>query len=316
MSVFIKSEAPFFVSLLKNPQDRIPYDEELAYGSLCQPGEHTFRTHHIYMPAICYAKNDEVFRYQFHEGMEIIYITKGCGTLYFSDQELVLNTGDIAFVNSNELHNFQFDMGQCERLCVGFFPKTLFSNLTMLPAAAKALADNRCRIRRLISHDDPLQPLISAHLQDIMKSCRKNSDILSIELQSILLRLLAELLEARYTTYSHSIDEVPKIIQDTISYIGSHTYAELTTAQICSHLGYTSSYFCREFKKYFGIPFTEYAQILKIEASKEILLKDPNFPLPQLASTMGYETTTYFTSMFKKHAGLSPLKFIEENKNI
>jgi len=314
MSVFIQSEAPFFVSLLQMPRGHSPYDEELTYGSLGQPGEHTFRTHHIYMPTVCLAKNKERFRYQFHEGMEIIYITKGCGTLYLSDQELVLNSGDIAFIHSNELHNFQFDMGQCERLCVGFFPKKLFSNLQTLPAAAKAFADNQCHIRRLILSDDPMQPIISAYLQDIIESCRKNSDFLSIELQSILLRLISRLLEARYTTYSHSVDAIPKIIKDTINYIGSHTYAELSTAQISGHLGYTSAYFCREFKKYFGITFTEYSQILKIEASKEILLKEPDFSLPKLAATMGYETTTYFATMFKKHTGISPLKFIEENK--
>jgi len=300
---------PVFVSLKQIPED------EQAGKSISYPdADHIFKTHSIYLSTAHVTKNNNLFRYQLHNGMEILYITKGSGTLYLTDGEQVLSEGDIAVINPYEAHNFAFDMHVCERLCVAFFPKVLLSDLYMQEKTIEAFFTNKYHVRNLILREDPLQPAIAALLEEIMEKCRVNSKCLSVELYSLVLQIIAVILNHDYVNAVKPNSVTPPIIYDVLHYIDSHPYAEINTMGIANHIGYSTAHFCREFKKYFGITFTEYMQELKINKAKQILIETPGIPLDQLASMVGYNNTTYFSQIFKKSTGFSPGKFCDASQ--
>lgn len=299
---------PFFVSLLQHPgQDALENNTITSYPN----NSHIWQTHHIYLPKALTAKNHAIFKYQLHDGIEILYITEGKGTLYMSDKEYILSQGDIALINPYQPHNFEFDLGACERLCIGFFPKFLLSNINLYPEPVNTFFKGQCHLVNLITHTDPLQPEIAELLENLIKICLIKSKCIELELHSKLLYIIAIILNNGYTAEPSNSTIVPSIIYDSLHYIDTHDYNEITTANIAKHIGYSDGHFCREFKRYFGTPFTTYMHEIKISAAKQLLISSPKIPIEKLAAELGYSNTTYFTQLFKQYVGISPNQFAQ-----
>jgi YesN/AraC family two-component response regulator len=62
------------------------------------------------------------------------------------------------------------------------------------------------------------------------------------------------------------------------------------------------------FKKETGKKYTDYLNEVRIEASKNLLLRD-DLPLVQVAFSVGFNDQSYFSKIFKKIEGVSPNKW-------
>ena len=58
----------------------------------------------------------------------------------------------------------------------------------------------------------------------------------------------------------------------------------------------------------------EYITQLRIEDAKQ-LLKFSNISVTEIAMTVGYTDSNYFTSLFKQKVGITPSKYRKEQKN-
>jgi len=67
----------------------------------------------------------------------------------------------------------------------------------------------------------------------------------------------------------------------------------------------STSYFCRIFKKYTGLNFTDYVSRIRIEKAKSLLL-NPNLRISEIAYEVGFQSLTHFNRVFKRVVGQSP----------
>lgn len=65
------------------------------------------------------------------------------------------------------------------------------------------------------------------------------------------------------------------------------------------------SYLSRFYKQFTGKNLTDYINEVRIEAAKR-LLKDTNLKVNEVAQKLGYESASYFTSLFKRIEGITP----------
>jgi AraC-like DNA-binding protein len=68
------------------------------------------------------------------------------------------------------------------------------------------------------------------------------------------------------------------------------------------------SWFRKEFKNYTGYAPAKYLKELKIVRAKELLLGTSR-PIKKIASLLGYSSTGYFSTLFKKSTGYTPLEY-------
>ena len=85
-------------------------------------------------------------------------------------------------------------------------------------------------------------------------------------------------------------------------------HTDITPETISQQLNMSYSWFRRIFKQYTGLSPHQYIQKLKIEKGKE-LLTNTNLSRIEIAFRIGYENADYFCTAFKKHVGVSPVKY-------
>jgi len=100
-----------------------------------------------------------------------------------------------------------------------------------------------------------------------------------------------------------------QVIVNSIKDIIQNNYADIKNMnQISQQLHFSSSYIISVFKKHMDQTIFEYLQSVRMEAAKE-LLQNPHLKIYEIAEKVGYQSSSFFTSLFKQHYGYSPKQF-------
>lgn len=101
------------------------------------------------------------------------------------------------------------------------------------------------------------------------------------------------------------------VIHRATQYIRAH-YAEKITLDSVARTVYLSpAYFSRIFRQETGKTFNAYLNGVRIEQSKK-LLTDKSVRLIDISLMAGFDNQSYFTKVFKKNTGMSPLQYREK----
>ena len=117
----------------------------------------------------------------------------------------------------------------------------------------------------------------------------------------------------------HSILEILKTEQITeknnnqlwekvLHFIEKNYSKKLQVQDICKNLFISERTFYYLFKSNVKVTFVEYLTEFRIKKAK-ILLLTTNLPIPEVAEKVGIKDHYYFNKVFKKHTGITPVKF-------
>ncbi len=98
-------------------------------------------------------------------------------------------------------------------------------------------------------------------------------------------------------------------IRLAIDYIDKHYKEYINTEMVAEAAALSSNYFSHVFKKSMGESFTDYLNRKRIEKAKE-LLDQSKYKIYEVADLVGYNDYKYFSIVFKKLVGVSPMKYI------
>ena len=139
-----------------------------------------------------------------------------------------------------------------------------------------------------------------------------------------------------FTTYDR-VDKIEELFKDIFNKILNAFKAQKDTKHadlIANIIKYISENFCDStisintlaeivclspnylrtlFKENIGISISNYIVKLRIERTKELLIKT-DFTAYKISEMVGYNSSTYFYTVFKKYCGKSPDEFRKENK--
>lgn len=87
---------------------------------------------------------------------------------------------------------------------------------------------------------------------------------------------------------------------------------ELSLQQVAAAIHMSSSYFSILFKREIGKSFISYLTDVRMEHAKQLLLYTDQKAY-EISESVGYDNPTYFSTLFKKHEGLSPKEFRIKN---
>lgn len=101
------------------------------------------------------------------------------------------------------------------------------------------------------------------------------------------------------------------MVMNAIEYVKGHMKEKISLDQVANHCNYSSSYLSHHFKKIVGVNINEYINKMKVEHSKNYLLKTDD-TLAKIAEELGFSDVSYYSRIFTKICGISPGKFREK----
>lgn len=111
-------------------------------------------------------------------------------------------------------------------------------------------------------------------------------------------------------TATQLLDENQLFNRQLLTYISQH-YLHLTLSELADSFHKSKSSISHSFKQDNGITLKSYCNRLKINDAKA-LLQTTNLPVTDIAYTVGFESLSYFITVFKKLNGCSPLQYRKE----
>ena len=100
------------------------------------------------------------------------------------------------------------------------------------------------------------------------------------------------------------------VIHQSVQYINAHYAEKITLEEMARRVYLSPPYFSRVFKEETGEAFTAYLNRIRIDRSKE-LLRHKSIRLADIALLVGFEDQSYYSKVFKKLEGITPLRFRE-----
>lgn len=105
------------------------------------------------------------------------------------------------------------------------------------------------------------------------------------------------------------------IVRDAIEYIHNNYSESIALDFLADKLNINKCYFCTIFKQETGVTFSNFLNTFRIEKSKEFLLHS-NKPILDIALDAGFNNQNYYTKVFKKFVGKTPLEFRRSCKHV
>ena len=99
-----------------------------------------------------------------------------------------------------------------------------------------------------------------------------------------------------------------QVVAQVQEYIKNHLSEKLTLADVAAVFNFSPNYLSQLFGKYGDSGFVEYITETRIAAAKE-MLEQGNMKVYEIAEKLGYESSFYFSKVFKKVTGLSPREY-------
>lgn len=143
--------------------------------------------------------------------------------------------------------------------------------------------------------------------QKIMWNCQQriwelNSQTKVIEHLVQLAQLIIE--KVRMARFSNG-----KLIVDSVrQYLDQHYASEISLTSLSELFHINSAYLSEIFKNYVGQNFSDYLVNLRMDKAKQFL-KDKQLKIIDVANLVGFSNSGYFSTVFKKHFGQTPIEF-------
>ena len=239
-----------------------------------------------------------------HDHYEMYYLADGKTKYFIGDEIFEVESGDTVFVPKGLFH--ETDSETCmrnERILI-FFGDDTFSSAT--EHILKELCQSRV-IHIPKNNSERIERLFIRIRNEFEKRGKYSDTLLNtyiVELSTLLCRHKAE--------YKSTTPGINEDIYAISRFIRTNFNKEITLKSLSRDFAISESHLSRRFKEVSGIGINEYITYVRI-MNAEKLLKSRKLPITEVASACGYNDSNYFSTVFKKIKGITPLKYSKSN---
>ena len=267
-------------------------------------------------------------RWHWHEEMEINLVKSGSAEFTIGDEKVVLTEGQAIALNCNVFHAIRSVSGDdCVLISLLFHPHILFKDHTTSSATGYMDPIIKGTKYRYVVFDrkDMWGRSAMSYLNDIFDANFSQEFGYELITKAYLCQLWVHFLKkynnnttlytpAKNTPPAYSLDE--SRIKDAISYIQQHYAEPITLDDIAGSIHVSKSECCRCFKRAVDLTPFEYLMRYRIlQAADKILQHDrETTSISELASSVGFNNTSYFNKLFKKYFDCTPTEYRKLSK--
>lgn len=111
----------------------------------------------------------------------------------------------------------------------------------------------------------------------------------------------------------HGNDEI--LMERVLQSVGRHLGdSDFSVEQLCTEAAISRAHLHRKMKAMTGLAVTEFIRRIRMEQAAR-LLREQKLNITQVAYTVGFSNLGYFSTVFRKHFGVSPRHFLAEQNH-
>lgn len=233
----------------------------------------------------------------YHSSYELYYLDSGTREYFVEDKFFSVKAGSFVLIPPSTFHRTGGNYAR--RILIGFTHEFLTRTYT-----AEAIDDMlKCFNKTLIS--PPVE---------ILKTCKSLLNTLNKctserEFAIYLGNLLCELSKCHEEhTYNEQMSSLIEYINTNFSEIQS-------LEQIADHFYITKHHLCRIFRNTMNLTVVDYLNNIKIKNACTYL-ETTNKNIQEISQLCGFNSSAYFSNVFKKHTNLSPSEYKKLKKHV
>ena len=247
-----------------------------------------------------------------HNYIEVIYMCQGTTTHIVNGNQVVLEQGDLLFLNQNAVQEI-LPAGEYD-IAVNFIVLPEFFNtaFSMIGAEENQLKD--FLVGALCGRDEvadilPVQNLIENMVWTIFYDISNKRSSNQITMGLLFLQLLnyMDKMEAGGRKFD------TEIMANVYRYIEDH-FKEGTLSELAVEMKVDVYWLSREIKKKSGKTYKELLQEKRMQQAVYLLINS-RIAVSDIIEAVGYDNTSYFYRKFKERYGISPKEYRIENMN-
>lgn len=245
-----------------------------------------------------------------HEEYEIYYLTQG-ERYYFIDQKTYhIQAGCLVLIDRSQIHlTSQAGQGSHERILLSLEEEALAQFFAFTGEVSLSAFFQQCR--GVISFPPEDARLAESLFSRIAKELAEKDAGYRQVVFSCLSCLFIQVLRR-----SASIPPSPflaatkrhQTADQVAAYISANHTQPMSLETIARHFFMNKSYLGRIFREATGFTINEYINLCRIQKARRLLLSTAD-SITEIAELSGYDSITYFERIFRKYAGMSPLKY-------
>ena len=231
---------------------------------------------------------------------QLIYIPRGAGVFESeSASRLKVDEGTIIFLFPNEWHRYKPDPGTgWDEYWVGF---------------TGSIMDNLVK-KRFFEPKRPCLPIgvneqIVSLFDQIITHTKEEKSGYQPLISGTVVHLLGLVHSiSRGNRFEDQQSMVENMVNKARILLRANVEQQISPEKVASELGLSYSWFRKTFKAYTGIAPGQYLIQLKIEKAK-MLLSDRSKSVKEIAYNLNFDSSFYFSKLFKEKTGLPPEKY-------
>jgi len=270
---------------------------------------------------VCWRSNGQIdcFQPHLHAAAELIYVSEGEMTVQTDTESFVAQAGDLLVFDPWQLHAGYLKVDQpavCYTYAVWepdkYMPVCMNDvSLAFTPAEYSA---SRITCRTRIQPGEGSREIGAlvkklSHLYAVQDGSGYAELRITAALQEIFARLIG------LGCFGSCKEKAHAFGRQMIEFLEEHYAEEVTPALLTKYFPYSRSYFCRLFRRTFGMTFSNYLNHFRIQRAMSDFMNRDLDKMPtvsEIAERVGFTDSCYFTHVFKDYVGLSPSAYIKK----
>lgn len=237
---------------------------------------------------------DHIIRTEGYPCPQILYCTKGSGTLLLDGKRLYISPCTAIFMPAGYPHEYYPDGDVWDvhwAVPAGYAAEDILKHFGLCEPKVYELGETK---------------MLEHIFRKMHEAIRADSVFGNYRASGYLYDFLIEFY--RLISSGGAAGAPNSALMKAVDYIGCNYASPITMEDLCAAAGVSKQYLCTLFRKTLNARPMEYIAKRRIQAAKE-LLTGSDMTIEEIAYKTGFCTASYFCKLFKRYEGITPSRF-------
>ena len=248
----------------------------------------------------------------FHDTYELYYLLEGQRYYFIDRQTYLVKAGDVVMIRPNQIHKTSMaETSYHNRILLQIDKKAMDPFLKACGMGGmEAVYAQDAMILSIPEKDRPDIENLLFQIQRELKERQRQYEVgVKLKLAELCLTLLRSQKSMPFLGENQKVETWKhQKVHEVAEYLLNHPETKESLEELAKRFYVSKSYLSRIFREVTSFTVNEYKNINRIKKSQQ-LLSHSSYSVTEISELLGFENMTYYERVFKKYAGMTPLKY-------